>query len=148
MPVVDRTHVRISRIGTALAGWVSDHDFGLGANVGIGFAESDGIAVTFRHFAPIESRNARRLSEHRFRFLQAADLKVLPQRNGQRRHEIVDSYLPNVLANVSLQLCPAGLLTDRVPVCRAFYPNDSFYLYKHPHDRCLSATLKHAGRNL
>src|SRR5712671_4941985 len=70
MPVVDRTHVRISRIGTALARWVGDHDFGPGANVGVAFAERDGIAVTLRHFAAIESGNARRLREHRLRLSQ------------------------------------------------------------------------------
>src|SRR5882762_2169590 len=66
MPVVDRTHVRISRIGTALAGWIGDHHFGLGANVGVAFTQRDGVAVTLRHLAPIEPRNSRRLGKHMF----------------------------------------------------------------------------------
>ena len=37
MPVVDRTHVRISGVGAALAGGIGDHHFGLLANVVVAF---------------------------------------------------------------------------------------------------------------
>src|SRR5712664_1912397 len=65
MPVVHRTHVRISRIAAPLAGGIGDHHFGLGANVRVAFAQRDGIAITLRHLAPIKSRNPRRLRQHR-----------------------------------------------------------------------------------
>ena len=64
MPVVDGTHVGIAGVGAALAGRVGDHDFGFGANVGVGFAESDGVAVAFGHFAAVEAGDARGLGEH------------------------------------------------------------------------------------
>src|SRR6266404_9717639 len=70
MPVVDRTHVRISRIGTPLARGVGDHDFGLGANVGVAFAQRDGVAVTLRHLAAVKTGYARRLRQHRLRFTE------------------------------------------------------------------------------
>src|SRR6267154_2109329 len=70
MPVVDRTHVRISRIGTTLAGRVRDHHFGFGANVGIGFAQRDGIAVALRHLAAVEAWNAGRLRQLVLWFVQ------------------------------------------------------------------------------
>src|SRR6266849_9579692 len=66
MPVVHRTHVRISRIAAPLARRVGDHDFGLGANVRVSLAKRDRVAVTLRHFAAVEPRNPRRLRQHHF----------------------------------------------------------------------------------
>src|SRR5580704_7007338 len=53
MPVVHRTHVRISRIATPLARRVCDHDFGLFADVVVRFAEGDGLPITLRHLPTV-----------------------------------------------------------------------------------------------
>src|SRR5579864_1237506 len=66
MPVVHRTHVRISRIAAPLARRVGDHDFGLGANVRIALAEHDGVAIALRHLAAVEAGDARRPRQHHF----------------------------------------------------------------------------------
>src|SRR5882724_3739487 len=63
MPVVDGTHVRISGVDAALAGWVSDHHFRLLADVIVGFAQRNRIAVTLRHLAAVEPRYPRRLRQ-------------------------------------------------------------------------------------
>src|SRR5882762_10020059 len=99
MPVVDWTHVRISRIGTALAGWIGDHHFGLGANVGVGFTQGDGVAVTLGHFAAVEAGNPRRLREHRLRLDQNIPNSRVIGKRAQSRPEIIKSYRRNVLAN-------------------------------------------------
>ena len=64
MPVVDGTHVGIAGVGAALARGVGDHDFGFGADVVVGFAESDGVAVALGHFAAVEAGDAGGLGEH------------------------------------------------------------------------------------
>src|SRR6266852_5797306 len=64
MPVVHRTHVRISRVAAPLARRIGHHHLGLGANVRIALAQHDGVAITLRHLPPVEPRNPRRLRQH------------------------------------------------------------------------------------
>src|SRR6267154_2074227 len=106
------------------------------------------VSGAFRHFAAVEAWDSRRLCQHRLRLRQAADIKIFAQRSRQRRQEIIDSSLPDVLTYMGLQVCPTSLATDRIPVGRAFDPNNSLDFEKQLHDRRVSAALKEVGRNL
>ena len=72
MPVVDGADVGIAGVGATLAGRVGDHDFGFGADVGIGFAESDGVVVGLGHFAAVEAGDAGGGGEERLGFFKDA----------------------------------------------------------------------------
>src|SRR5439155_15729746 len=61
MPVIHRTHVRISRIGASLPSRIRHPHFRFGTNVRVTLAQRDGIAITLRHLPPVEPRYPRRL---------------------------------------------------------------------------------------
>src|SRR5712664_129455 len=70
MPVIHRTHVRISRIRPPLPRRVRHHHFGLLSNLLIRLAQSDCVSITLRHLPPIQARYPRRLRQHHIRFRQ------------------------------------------------------------------------------
>src|SRR5580693_10381909 len=63
VPVVDGANIGVAGVGAALTGGIGDHYFGLFADVVVGFAERDGVAVRLRHFAAVEAGNAGGLGE-------------------------------------------------------------------------------------
>src|SRR6266436_1339469 len=65
MPVIHRTHVRISRIRPPLPRRVRHHHFRRRANVRVALAQCDGVSITLRHLPPVKSRYPRRLRQHR-----------------------------------------------------------------------------------
>src|SRR5882757_1516703 len=65
MPVIHRTHVRISWVGAPLPRRVRHHHFRLLSNLFIRLAERDCVPITLRHLPPIESRYPRRRGQHR-----------------------------------------------------------------------------------
>src|SRR5258708_27174645 len=58
VPIVDGADVGVAGVGAAFASGVSDHDFGFGADVVVGFGEGDGVVVGLGHFAAIEAGDA------------------------------------------------------------------------------------------
>src|SRR6266481_1670744 len=70
MPVEHGTNVGIAGVLAALARRIGDHDFGLFANVLVGFAEHDRIAVALGHFAAIEAGDPRRMREYFLRLFK------------------------------------------------------------------------------
>src|SRR5467141_1750014 len=63
VPIVDGADVGVAGVGAAFASGVSDHDFGFGADVVVGFGEGDGVIVGLRHFATVQAWDARGGSE-------------------------------------------------------------------------------------
>src|SRR5579871_3824462 len=51
VPVVDRADVGVAGVGAAFPGRIGDHHLGFLADVVVGFAQRDGIAVGLRHLA-------------------------------------------------------------------------------------------------
>src|SRR5216683_1141939 len=79
MPVIHRTNIRVSRIGTALPCRVRYHHFRFRANVRVAFAQRDRIPITLRHLPPVQPRYPRRLRQHRLR-LREYFLEKSPER--------------------------------------------------------------------
>src|SRR5260370_29634225 len=123
MPVIHRTHVRISRIAAPLARRIGDHDFGLGANVGVALAEHDGIAVALRHLPPIEPRDPRRLRQDRLRLNQNVDCTKIRRDRAEFRPSVVypikkilDSDSLCSPAQLGFQFCSPVCLNPPAPI--------------------------------
>ena len=56
MEVEDGTDVGVAGVGAADACGVGDHGLELGAEVGLGLGEQDGVAVALGHLAAVECR--------------------------------------------------------------------------------------------
>src|ERR1700757_2961349 len=101
VPVVDGAEVGIAGVGATLPGGVRDHDFGLSANVGVGFGESDGVVVGLGHFAAVEAGYAGSGSEEEVGLCEDA-------RGGKKQletrrkvfEEIGEAHFENALADV------------------------------------------------
>src|SRR5882762_427789 len=70
MPVVHRTHVRISRIRPPLPRRVRHHHLRLLPYLLIRLAQRNRIPITLRHLSPIQPRYPRRLGQHHIRLGQ------------------------------------------------------------------------------
>src|SRR5713101_5651407 len=79
MPVIHRTHVRISWIRAPLPRRVRHHHLRLRPNVPVAFAQRNRIPITLRHLPPVEPRYPRRLRQHRLR-LRKYFLQKSPER--------------------------------------------------------------------
>src|SRR2546425_9289403 len=66
MPVIHRTHVRISRVRPPLPRRVRHHHFCFGPNVRVALAQRNRIPITLRHLPPIRPGHPGRLCQHHF----------------------------------------------------------------------------------
>src|SRR5229473_5934372 len=70
MPVIDRTHVWISRIGPPLPRRVRHHHLRLRTNVRVALAQGDSIPITLRHLPPVQPGHLWRESQLHLGLLQ------------------------------------------------------------------------------
>src|SRR5437016_2278701 len=94
MPVIYRTHLRISRISPPLPRRVRHHHLRLLPYLLIRLAQRDRIPITLRHLSPIGPRYPRRIRQHHFRLTQyLSDRKELLVRFTQSLDKVPRSFL-------------------------------------------------------
>src|SRR5262249_13954173 len=129
---------------------IGHHHFCLCTNVLVRLAQVDGIPITFRHLAPIESRYPRSLRQN-YTWLDQATLTEEPAQLADRLKNIVDPDLHHVLSNPLFQAFLERSECLGSPPRRHRDSDYSFNMCQHTSNRrCLVTIgyLKKVRRNL